>query len=72
MPDFGGRALADAIRGLRPGVQVLFMSGYTDDAVLRTGVEAARDSFIQKPFAPLSLARRVREVLDASRDVPHE
>ncbi|MBL8680477.1 MAG: PAS domain S-box protein [Myxococcales bacterium] len=67
MPDLGGRALADAVRGLQPQLRVMFMSGYTDDAVLRTGVEAARDWFIQKPFTPLSLARRVREVLDASR-----
>jgi two-component system cell cycle sensor histidine kinase/response regulator CckA len=67
MPDLGGRALAEAVRSLRPGIRVLYMSGYTDDAVIRSGVEAARDRFIQKPFTPLSLARRVREVLDAPR-----
>jgi CheY-like chemotaxis protein len=68
MPDVGGRALAQVIGRRRPGIRVLYMSGYTDDAVLRSGVEAARDSFIQKPFTPLSLARRVREVLDATRN----
>ncbi len=67
MPDFGGRAVAEGVRGQRPEVRVLYMSGYTDDAVIRSGVEAAQDWFIQKPFTPLSLARRVRDVLDASR-----
>ncbi len=48
-------------------LRVLYMSGYTDDAVVRSGVEAERDWFIQKPFTVASLARRVREVLDAAR-----
>jgi PAS domain S-box-containing protein len=68
MPGMGGRALAEAVRGQRPGTRILYMSGYTDDAVIRSGVEASRDWFIQKPFTPLSLARRVREVLDSSPD----
>ncbi|VTT99254.1 multi-sensor hybrid histidine kinase : Multi-sensor hybrid histidine kinase OS=Chthoniobacter flavus Ellin428 GN=CfE428DRAFT_3487 PE=4 SV=1: PAS: PAS_4: PAS_3: GAF: PAS_4: PAS_3: HisKA: HATPase_c: Response_reg [Gemmataceae bacterium] len=68
MPDLGGRALAEVVRGRRPGVRVMYMSGYTDDAVIRSGVEAARDWFIQKPYTPLSLARRVREALDGSAD----
>jgi DNA-binding response OmpR family regulator len=70
MPDFGGRALAEVVRGLRPGLRVMYMSGYTDDAVVRSGVESSRDCFIQKPFTPLTLARRVREVLDGSPDAP--
>jgi len=65
MPDLGGRALAAAVRVQRPGVRVMYMSGYTDDAIIRSGIEASRDWFIQKPFTPLSLARRVRELLDA-------
>jgi DNA-binding response OmpR family regulator len=68
MPDFGGRTLAEVVRGQRPGLRVLYMSGYTDDAVVRSGVESSRDWFIQKPFTPLTLARRVREVLDSSAD----
>ena len=68
MPDLGGRAMADTILGRFPGIRILYMSGYTDDAVLRHGVESSRRSFIQKPFTRLSLARRVREVLDAPLD----
>jgi PAS domain S-box-containing protein len=65
MPDMGGRQLADAIRQQRPDLRVLFMSGYTDDAVLMHGVIESTDAFIQKPFTPLSLTRKVREVIDS-------
>ena len=64
MPRMGGRHLADAARAARPGLRVLFVSGYTDDAVLRHGVRSAAEAFLQKPFTPLALAKRVREVLD--------
>ena len=66
MPEMGGRQLLDAVRSHRPALRVLFMSGYTDDAVLLHGVVEATDAFIQKPFTPLSLARKVREVIDAT------
>jgi two-component system, cell cycle sensor histidine kinase and response regulator CckA len=66
MPDLGGRDLADAVRTRRPGVKVLYVSGYTDDAVVRHGVEAATDAFLQKPFTPLTLARKIRAVLDGT------
>ncbi len=65
MPEMGGRVLLDAVRQIRPGLRVLFMSGYTDDAVLLHGVVEATDAFIQKPFTPLGLARKVREVINA-------
>lgn len=65
MPDAGGRVLAEKLRGRRPQIKVLFMSGYTDDAMIRNGVETAREYFIQKPFTPLSLARKVRETIDS-------
>ena len=65
MPEMGGRLLLDAVRHYRPGLRVLFMSGYTDDAVLLHGVVEATDAFIQKPFTPLGLARKVREVINA-------
>ncbi len=64
MPEMGGRQLAETMRLRRPGLQVLFMSGYTDDAVVHHGVSEATDAFIQKPFSPLGLARKVRAVLD--------
>lgn len=64
MPELGGRALVEVARTWRPALKVLYMSGYTDDSVLRSDVETSKDAFIQKPFTPFTLARRVREVLD--------
>ena len=65
IPDFSGPELAERIRVLYPEVRVLFMSGYTDDAVIRLGLLHGTVSFIQKPFGQIDLARKVREVLDA-------
>jgi len=67
MPGMGGRELADRLTAARPGVKVLFMSGYTDDAILRNGVAQDAAHFLPKPFAPADLTRKVREVLDAGR-----
>jgi CheY-like chemotaxis protein len=66
MPRVGGREAAETLRTRRPGLKVLYMSGYTDDAVVRHGIVEATDAFLQKPFTPLALAHKVREVLDAS------
>jgi CheY-like chemotaxis protein len=63
MPVKGGRELADWVRLHHPHMRVLYMSGYTEDAVLRHGVEADGAHFIQKPFSTAALARKVREVL---------
>jgi CheY-like chemotaxis protein len=65
MPQMGGRELADHLNALYPQMKVLYLSGYTDDAVVRYGVSEARTYFLQKPFTPASLAQKVREVLDA-------
>jgi two-component system, cell cycle sensor histidine kinase and response regulator CckA len=65
MPGMSGRVLWDRWRVLRPDSRVLFMSGYTDDAIARHGVLEPGIAFLQKPFTPFSLAQKVREVLDA-------
>ncbi|MCC7126494.1 MAG: response regulator, partial [Acidobacteria bacterium] len=64
MPMMSGRELADRLQEARPDIKVLYMSGYTPDAVLRHGVSQASVAFIQKPMSPPELARKVREVLD--------
>lgn len=64
MPSMSGRDLADRLRKEQPGLKVLFMSGYTDDRLLRHGVYEAREAFVQKPFALPAFASRVREILD--------
>ena len=64
MPEIGGRQLAEQARSLQPALSVLFMSGYTDDTILRHGVESLASHLIRKPFTPAALADRVRRVLD--------
>lgn len=64
MPGMSGRQLAEHVRASRPDIRLLFMSGYTDDAIVRHGIVKANEAFLQKPFSPSALARKVREVLD--------
>jgi CheY-like chemotaxis protein len=64
MPGMSGRILAEKLATFHPDAKVLYMSGYTDDAVIRHGVQRGKTPFLQKPFTPLALATRVREVLD--------
>jgi CheY-like chemotaxis protein len=62
--DMSGPAVAEALRALRPSIRVLYMSGYLDDAIVKTGVLDEGMPFLQKPFTPMQLARKIREVLD--------
>jgi len=64
MPEINGRELASLLTALRPDLKVLFISGYTDDAILQNRIMNPGVSFLQKPFTPDTLARKVREVLD--------
>src|SRR5882762_1119115 len=64
MPNLNGRDLAALFAQTRPTTKVLFMSGYTDDAIVRHGILEEGLAYLQKPFTPESLARKVRAVLD--------
>jgi two-component system cell cycle sensor histidine kinase/response regulator CckA len=63
MPGMGGRELAKRLVSLRPGINVLYLSGYTEDAVVTQGVLGPGTAFLQKPFTLQNLAKKVREVL---------
>jgi len=67
MPEMNGGQLVEKVIEARPGIRVLFMSGYTDDEVMRRGVIEGQTAFLQKPFTPDLLAQKVREVLDAAQ-----
>jgi two-component system cell cycle sensor histidine kinase/response regulator CckA len=65
MPQMGGKELAAQLQARIPALKILYNSGYTDDAIVHHGVLEEGVFFLQKPFTPTSLARKVREVLDA-------
>lgn len=64
MPHLGGRDLTTRLTGLRPELKILYMSGYTDDAIVHHGMLESGIQFIQKPFLPNALAQKIRSVLD--------
>ena len=66
MPESEGPPLFDRLVTGRPGLRVLYMSGYADEAIVRHGVILEGTPFLQKPFTTPALARKVRDVLDAS------
>src|SRR5262249_23167160 len=63
MPKMSGRELAGRLAEMRPTMKVLFLSGYTNDAILRHGIQESRSPFLQKPFTPSPLPPKVRELL---------
>jgi CheY-like chemotaxis protein len=64
MPKMNGREVAGGVLELHPELKVLFLSGYTDDAVVRHGILHETVNFLEKPFSPASLAVKIREILD--------
>jgi CheY-like chemotaxis protein len=64
MPELGGRELSERILAMNPGIKVIFMSGHTQDVILKEGGKAGTP-FLHKPFTPTDLAYKVREVLDS-------
>jgi PAS domain S-box-containing protein len=70
MPQMNGRVLARALCAARPGLKVLYMSGYTDDVLARSGVLESGTLFLEKPFTALALLGRVRSALGSEGGVP--
>jgi two-component system CheB/CheR fusion protein len=69
MPGLGGREFAERALKLRPGMKVLFVSGHTEDIVLKEGIKTGTP-FLQKPYTPAALAQKVRETLDSDTNSP--
>jgi CheY-like chemotaxis protein len=67
LPGIGGRELAGRVRAARPGIKLLFASGYTDDVILQHRLIAHDITLLQKPFTRESLARKVRDTLDSAK-----
>jgi len=67
MPEISGAELAKRLSAKNPRMKTLFMSGYIGDSIVREGIQEKAMGFLQKPFAPMTLAKKVREVLDETR-----
>ena len=65
MPEMSGRQVFEAVAAKRPGIKVLYMSGYTEDVIAHHGILEAGILFIQKPFSGQKLSEKVREALDS-------
>jgi two-component system, cell cycle sensor histidine kinase and response regulator CckA len=71
MPGMGGKELADRLTARFPALSVLYMSGYTDEVLVKQGVMEGTMHFLQKPFTPVSLVEKVREVLNSAEPGAH-
>ena len=69
MPRMSGNDLAENLKESYPGIKVLFISGYTPNAIVHHGILEENVNFLQKPVTPVNLARKVREVLDDSQEI---
>ena len=67
MPRLSGKELAKLLVDLRPEMKVLYMSGYTDSAIVNSGILQKEVAFLQKPFTPAALASKVRDVLESGK-----
>jgi DNA-binding response OmpR family regulator len=65
LPRLSGRDVAERLTAVRPGLRVLYMSGYPEDVLLQQGVQPGADNYLHKPFSLAGLVRKVREVLGA-------
>ena len=70
MPEMGGRVLAEEVRKLRPDLPVLFISGYTDDRLIREAIASSGRAFLAKPFTGMELLAKVRAVIEAAATPP--
>ena len=72
MPGMSGRELAQRMKGHRPDTKVLYVSGYTDDVVLRNGMLEPGTAFLQKPFTRDTLMHKVRAVLEGGKGATYD
>jgi CheY-like chemotaxis protein len=70
LPQMSGPELALALAEVHPEIPVIYMSGYTDDAIVHHGVLNPGTNFVEKPFSPEGLLRKIRQILDAQRWLP--
>jgi two-component system, cell cycle sensor histidine kinase and response regulator CckA len=72
MPNISGKEVAEQLKKIHPETKVLFMSGYTDEAIVHHGIVDSNIAFIQKPFSEQALAHKIREVLDSENGTGHK